>query len=206
MNILAATTNQGKINEIQNLLKESFPGIKLYSLADLNIEAKCPEKGSSFLENASAKAIFYSKLVQNINTIADDSGLVVEALDGAPGIHSARYGGEDADDEKNIEKLLKNLSQKGNRAAKFEAVLALARDGRIIQTFTGEVQGIILKEKRGSGGFGYDPVFYYPPLKKTFAQLAPQIKNQVSHRARALQKLKEYLLKTQKNFFTICII
>ncbi len=199
MELLVATTNRGKIREIQKLLKEDLPAITLYSLDDLNIKKESPETGESFLENAAAKAAFYSSLVKDIPTIADDSGLVVASLDGAPGIHSARYAGSDADDEKNIEKLLKKLSGIKDRRAKFVCTAALAKNGQLIETFTGQVKGIILHETRGSGGFGYDPLFFYPPLKKTFAQLSTAQKNRISHRAKALQQLKDFLIKTQKN-------
>lgn len=193
MKLLAATTNEGKIREIKKLLKESSLEIEFYSLADFNITVDCPETGDTFLENSIEKSLFYSRMKRDMYTIADDSGLAVEALGGRPGVHSARYAGEPKDDEKNIQKLLRELDYVENRKAKFVTVVTLAKNGRVIKSFTGEVEGIILKEKRGTGGFGYDPIFYYPPFQKTFAQLTAEEKNQISHRAIAFNKLKSFL-------------
>ena len=194
MDLLAATTNKGKIKEIERLFEDSSLAIKLYSLSDFNIDINIPEKGDTFHENAAEKSLFYSRMVRDIFTIADDSGLVVEALGGKPGIHSARYAGQSKDDEKNIEKLLKELKNTRDRKAKFVTVVILSKNGEAIKSFTGEVEGIILKEKRGTGGFGYDPIFFYPPLQKTFAELTTEEKNQISHRANAFKKLKNFLL------------
>jgi XTP/dITP diphosphohydrolase len=194
MDLLAATTNKGKIKEIERLFKDSSLAIKLYSLSDFNIDIDIPEKGDTFLENAEEKSLFYSRMVRDIFTIADDSGLVVEALGGKPGVHSARYAGQSKDDEKNIEKLLKELKNTRNRKAKFVTVVTLSKNGSAIKSFTGEVEGIILDGKRGTGGFGYDPIFFYPPLQKTFAELTTEEKNQISHRANAFKKLKKFLL------------
>ena len=197
------------------MLKEEFPGLKLYSLDDLDINTDCPEDGVTFIENAAAKSLFYSKLAGDMATMADDSGLVVEALNGEPGVHSARYASDECDergapaaeekkkdsrriiDQRNIEKLLRKLSSEENRAAKFVCEIVLSKNGKIIESFHGEVEGVILRQKRGSGGFGYDPVFYYPSLEKTFAQLTTEEKNKISHRADALQKLKDYLRLNQ---------
>jgi XTP/dITP diphosphohydrolase len=194
MDLLAATTNKGKIKEIERLFKDSSLDIKLYSPSDFNIDSDIPEKGNTFLENATEKSLFYSRMVRDIFTIADDSGLAVEALGGKPGVHSARYAGQSKDDEKNIEKLLKELKNIQNRKAKFITVVTLSKNGKAINSFTGEVEGIILKGKRGTGGFGYDPIFFYPPLQKTFAELTTEEKNQISHRANAFKKLKNFLL------------
>lgn len=193
MKLLAATTNQGKIREIEKLLKESSLEIEVCSLADFNITADCPETGETFLENSIEKSLFYSRMKRDMYTIADDSGLAVEALAGRPGVHSARYAGEPKDDEKNIRKLLKELTNVQDRKAKFVTVVTLCKNGKVIESFTGEVEGIVLKEKKGTGGFGYDPIFYYPPLHKTFAQLTAEEKNQISHRAIAFKKLKSFL-------------
>ena len=116
-----------------------------------------------------------------------------QALGGKPGVHSARYAGEPKDDEKNIQKLLKELSGVENRKARFVTVVTLSRNGRVIESFTGEVEGILLREKKGTGGFGYDPIFYYPPFQKTFAELTTEEKNRISHRANAFKKLISYL-------------
>lgn len=194
LELLIATTNRGKVREIEKLLKKDFSGLKLYSLSDFNIKKDYPEEGRTFLENATGKSLFYSTLVRGIYTAADDSGLVVNALKGEPGVHSARYAGADCDDDKNIRKLLNKLSSIDNRSAAFVTEIVLSKNGEMIKSFSGEVRGIILRERRGNHGFGYDPVFYYPPLKKTFAQLTTEEKNRVSHRAAALEKLKAYLM------------
>ncbi len=195
MNLLAATKNKGKIKEIHQLLKESSLDVNVYSLADFNITADCLETGETFLENSIEKSLFYSRMKNDMYTIADDSGLAVEALGGRPGVHSARYAGEPKDDEKNIQKLLRELNNVENRKAKFVTVVTLSKNGKVIESFTGEVEGILLTGKKGTGGFGYDPIFYYPPLQKTFAQLTAEEKNQISHRAIAFKKLKEFLKK-----------
>jgi XTP/dITP diphosphohydrolase len=202
LELLAATKNKGKAKEIDRLLENSPLPVKVYSLAYFNIDCDAPETGETFLENSIEKSLFYSRMVKDVYTAADDSGLVVEALGGRPGVHSARYAsGASAapplpkDDEKNIEKLLLELKDipTQNRQAKFVTVITLSRNGNVIESFSGEVEGIILTEKRGTGGFGYDPLFFYPPLQKTFAELSTQEKNNISHRARAFQKLKEFL-------------
>lgn len=195
LKLLAATKNKGKIKEIKRLFAESSLPITIYSLTDFNIDSEAPETGKTFLENSIQKSLFYSRMVHDIYTIADDSGLAVEALGGRPGVHSARYAAEDGqpkNDAKNIEKLLLELKDvpMENRQAKFVTVITLSLNGCVIESFSGEVEGIILKEKMGTGGFGYDPVFFYPPLQKTFAELSIEEKNKISHRARAFIKLK----------------
>jgi len=191
--LLAATRNRGKLKEIEKLFAGGSIRVKLYFLPDFNISVDCLETGETFIENAIQKSLFYGKLVTDIYTVGDDSGLAVEALNGGPGIYSSRYSGPGATDEKNIVKLLEQLQGIENRKAKFVTAVCLSKNGQVIRTFTGEVEGIIIHEKRGSGGFGYDPVFYFPPLKKTFAELTTEEKNRISHRARAFQKLKEFL-------------
>jgi XTP/dITP diphosphohydrolase len=195
MELLAATTNRGKLREIEKLFSQGAAVTKLYFLPDFGITADCPETGRTFLENASVKSLFYGKYVPDLYTVGDDSGLSVEALGGAPGIYSARYSDPGATDQRNIEKLLAELKGIGNRRAKFVTAVCLSRGGKIIAEFTGEVEGIIIDEKRGGGGFGYDPVFYHPPSGKTFAQLTLEEKNKISHRARAFQQLKDFILK-----------
>ncbi len=190
--LLAATFNKGKLKEIESLVAESRVPLKLLALPDFNITERCPEKGSTFMENAEAKSLFYGRFKPDIYTIGEDSGLEVEALNGAPGIHSARFSGHDSTDEKNIHKLLHQLKTIGNRRAKFITALCLSRNGTIIKTFIGEVTGTILHDLRGTNGFGYDPVFYYPLLKKTFAEISTEMKNRISHRARAFSQLIEY--------------
>ena len=191
--LLAATKNKGKLREIEKLFTGGSIRVKLYFLPDFNITVDCPETGGTFIENATQKSLFYGKQVPDIYTVGDDSGLAVEALNGAPGIYSSRYSGPGATDEKNIIKLLGQLKGIKNRKAKFVTAVCLSKNGQVIEIFTGEVEGIIIDKKQGSGGFGYDPVFYYQPLKKSFAELSTEEKNQISHRARAFQKLKTFL-------------
>lgn len=191
--LLVATKNNGKLKEIEKLFQDfPFP-IKMYCLTDLGIDADCPETGRTFHENAKAKALFYGTNFPHMYTVGDDSGLSVEALDGAPGVYSARFSGPDSTDERNIAKLLHELKDISNPKAKFVTVLCLCKDNTVIEYFQGEVEGVIITEKRGSNGFGYDPVFYYPPLQKTFAELSTQEKNRISHRSRAFQQLKEFI-------------
>jgi XTP/dITP diphosphohydrolase len=198
--LLAATTNRGKLEEIKILFVRSHVDVTLYCLADFNITAQCPEDGQTFAENAAAKAIFYSLMVPGMFTVGDDSGLAVDILKGAPGVYSSRYSGAEATDDKNTSKLLQQLKDIPNRNAKFVTVVCLAKDGNVIASFSGEVVGEIIDERRGDFGFGYDPVFYYPPLKKTFAQLTTVEKNHISHRARAFAQLKDYLKKLPTNY------
>jgi len=148
------------------------------------------ENATTFAENALGKALRYSQLIEGF-VFADDSGLVVPALGGAPGVHSARYAGPNATSAERISKLLGELRGKtgSQRAAYFVCVIALAKQGHAIAVVTDRVEGEILSSLSGSGGFGYDPVFYCPPLKKTFAELSPHEKNQHSHRGKAFRKL-----------------
>jgi len=195
--LLLATTNQGKIREIKRLLEGL--NLKIESLADYPDLGTCPETGQSFEENSRAKSWFYGQNCSGL-VLAEDSGLEVDCLGGQPGIYSARFAGPGATDEENIKKLLRCL--KGvpleKRKAQFVCVVSLASKGKILKTFRGRVRGIILEEPRGENGFGYDPVFYYPPAMKTFAQLKTSEKNKVSHRARALRKLKKFLFSNYK--------
>lgn len=207
--LLIATKNQGKRDEIHQLFLDQNLDINLYSLSDLGIDEDFPENGSSFIENATGKSLFYNSLTRQkgiekkigepLVTIGDDSGLSVEALNGAPGILSSRYSGPGANDEKNIAKLLHELQGIENRQAKFVCTLCLSFNGNILATFTGEVQGIIIDEKRGHHGFGYDPIFFYPPLQKTFAEIPAQEKNRISHRASAFTQLKNFLTHCFQN-------
>jgi XTP/dITP diphosphohydrolase len=191
--LLLATTNQGKLREIKRLLA-GF-GLQIESPADHPDLGTCREKGRSFEENSRAKSLFYSRKYSGL-VLAEDSGLEVDVLGGQPGVYSARFSDPDATDEKNISKLLRLLQEvpQEKRKAQFVCVVSLARKGKIIKTFRGKVRGIILDEPRGVNGFGYDPVFYYPPGRKTFAQFRTSEKNKVSHRARALRKLRRFLI------------
>lgn len=184
--LVIATRNRGKLREFSSLLACVYD--EILSLADFDSIPHIEETGLSFRENALIKAETVSRF-SGMDTLGDDSGLVVEALGGAPGIYSARYAGKDASDEENNKKLLGELKRKKNRAAKFVCCLALvlADGGR--EFFEGECHGQILREKRGESGFGYDPVFYVPEYGKTMAEISPDIKNRISHRAVASEKL-----------------
>lgn len=168
--------------------------IKLFSLTELNIKETSPETGKSFLENARQKSLFYRRFWEGL-TLAEDSGLIVDELGEAPGIYSARFSDPGATDERNIDKvlnLLENIPFE-KRKARFVCSLVLSSQNHILTEITEKVDGFITFEKKGGRGFGYDPIFYYPPLDKTFAELEPEEKNRVSHRGKALRKLKEFL-------------
>lgn len=165
---------------------ELLPGIK-------NLPA-CIEDGATFEENARKKALYYSQWTDHL-VFADDSGLSVDALDSRPGVHSARYAGPEADDEANNRKLLNELAglPLSKRSAHYVCVIALAQRGRILTVVEGRADGLIQDEPKGSGGFGYDPYFFYPPLKKTFAEISIEEKFEVSHRGKAFRKLLDFL-------------
>lgn len=165
--------------------------IELLSLADINFNQDIPETADTIEGNASLK----SKAIYDIthtNVFSDDSGLLVDALNGAPGVHSARYAGEQKNDEDNLQKLLRELTDNGNRNAHFKTVMSLIIDGKEY-FFEGKVNGSIINEKRGSNGFGYDPIFVPDGYNKTFAEMTKEEKSTISHRARALQKMIEFL-------------
>jgi XTP/dITP diphosphohydrolase len=186
--LVIATKNQGKIAEIQDLLV-AF-AVKLKNLDDFGPIPEVEEDGETFDENAYKKASFTAKIL-GIPALADDSGLMVEALDGAPGVLSARYAGENATDEQRIAKLLNALKGKANRRAAFECALSIAVPSGPALTFEARCEGLISEQPAGQNGFGYDPIFYYPPLNKTFAQMTLKEKSQVSHRGKALNELKQ---------------
>ena len=186
MKICAATGNAGKLRELRRILEAQ--GHEVVSQKELGITIEPEETGTTFAENALIKAETICK-ASGLPTIADDSGLCVDALDGAPGVYSARYCGHHGDDEANNDKLLEEMKDvpAERRTAKFVCVITcLWPDGRRIVA-RGECPGQILFAPKGTGGFGYDPVFYLPELEKTYAELAPEEKNAISHRARALQ-------------------
>ncbi len=190
MRVIAATKNRGKIKEIAEIL--GGLGFEVISQADAGIDVEILETGTSFIENARIKAQAVALLCDDA-VLADDSGLCVDALDGAPGIYSARYAGEDASDADKIRKLLGELDGEQAREAHFEtAVVFLYPDGREIVA-TGRVDGRITNAPEGEGGFGYDPIFYSTELGKTFGEAADEEKNAVSHRAKALEALYELL-------------
>jgi len=186
--LVVATHNQGKMREYTLLLRE-FP-IEIKGFSDFQKIPRFEEKGSTFDEIAGNKARFASKML-DVPALADDSGLVVEALDGAPGVFSARYAGNSADDYQNNLKLLENMNGKEKRDATFVCSIAIAKPDGHVLTYTGKCSGRILRKPEGTHGFGYDPLFYYPPLHKAFAQLSPEEKNRVSHRGNAMRKLAD---------------
>jgi XTP/dITP diphosphohydrolase len=192
--IVLASRNRGKIEEIQTLLAES--GVTLQSLDDYPNIPDIREDGNSFLDNALTKAKTIAKLTGE-TALADDSGLEVTALGGAPGIYSARYAGDSADDNKNILKLLSNLEgvPLEERVAAFRCILVLYRSDGHYYAFDGKWEGRIAEAPAGQGGFGYDPVFYLPEQGVTAAELPAEIKNRISHRAKAVEKLKIWLQK-----------
>lgn len=193
--VVLATRNKGKVKEFADLLEGVIENI--ISLDDLESPPEVVEDGETFTENALKKARTIAEY-SGKPTLADDSGLAVQALGGRPGVYSARYSGEDATDKTNIDKLLQELGDNPNRGAKFVCVLALVLPEGNEIVAEGQCPGEILNEQRGEGGFGYDPVFYLPERGKTMAEVPPEIKNSISHRARAVGKLKE-ILSLQKS-------
>jgi XTP/dITP diphosphohydrolase len=190
--IVLATSNPGKIDEMRALL--SPLGIEVVSPAEMGVELTIEETGTTFAENARIKAEAYA-LALSMKAVADDSGLVVDALDGRPGIQSARFGGPELDDAGRVELLLRSLCgvAEAQRSARFIAAIAFADPDRPTVVFEGAVEGSIAQQPRGNAGFGYDPVFIYGPFGKTFAEAGVKAKSSVSHRGRALQKLVDYL-------------
>jgi len=192
--VVLATTNQGKVREFSKLLEGVFENV--ISLKELDSPPEVIEDGVTFRDNALKKAREIAQFSGKL-TLADDSGLEVEALDGRPGVYSARYSGENATDKTNIEKLLDELGDNPNRNARFVCILALVDPKGDELVVEGFCEGIILNEPRGEGGFGYDPVFYLPDREKTMAEIDPELKNRISHRANACKLLAEYLLRKQ---------
>lgn len=185
--LVLATGNAGKISEFRRLLDGFDIGIK--GLNDFGPIPAIVEDGETFEDNAYKKASSTAKVL-GFPAIADDSGLVVKALGGEPGVYSARYAGDGATDSKNNAKLLEAMKGNENRDASFICVIAIAVPGGPALIYEGVCDGVITKEPAGNQGFGYDPLFYYPPLKKTFAQMSMEEKNRVSHRGKALAELK----------------
>ena len=188
-NLLLATRNQNKTREFAQVLCSNFTLRDLTSVRD---PPEIRETGRAFEDNAVIKAIAISKIFPHEMVIADDSGLEVDVLNGAPGIFSARYGGENASDLRNVEKLLLELQGATERSARFRCVIALAKNGKLITTLAGEVAGTITKSPRGENGFGYDPIFIPEGFEETFAELPPETKNVISHRAKAVTELVRY--------------
>ncbi|MCC6712128.1 MAG: XTP/dITP diphosphatase [Candidatus Dadabacteria bacterium] len=188
--IVLATGNKGKVKEFEGLLR-GVAG-KIIGLGDLESPPEIVEDGDTFMENALKKARALAKY-SGKPALADDSGLAVDALGGKPGVYSARYAGEGATDEKNIDKLLRELGDTENRRARFVCFLALVTPDGKETVVSGKCEGIILPERRGGGGFGYDPVFYIPRYGKTMAEIPAGLKNEISHRARAVEALSKAL-------------
>jgi XTP/dITP diphosphohydrolase len=199
MEIVVATRNKKKLEEINRILK-GLP-VVLLTLDDFPSSPDVEESEVTFEGNAVKKAKEISEYT-SMPALADDSGLEVDALEGAPGVYSARYAGPDASDRENLERLLRELGSvpDGGRGARFVCVLALALPDGEIETFIGTVEGIIGKEPLGKSGFGYDPVFYPEGHERTFAQMSPAEKDSMSHRGRALEKLREYLIGSIENW------
>ena len=188
MELVFATNNKHKIREISDLLDKNF---NILGLADVNITGDIPEDADTLEENALFKARFVHERTGK-NVFADDTGLEVDALGGAPGVYSARYAGEGRSFDDNITKLLGEMANADNRNARFRTVIALILDGKE-HLFEGKVEGVITRERRGNGGFGYDPVFLAEEHELTFAEIPLSEKNLISHRARAMRKLLTFL-------------
>lgn len=188
MVLVLATNNQGKKKEIKSLL-QGYP-VTIMTLDDFGPIPEIVEDGETFDDNAYKKASMTARYL-GFPAMADDSGLVVDALDGRPGVYSARYSGEDADDEKNIEKLLGEMDGVDNRKARFKCVISIAVPTGPALTYEAECEGEITTEPKGDGGFGYDPVFYYPEFDKTFAEIPMEEKSKISHRGKALQEVQK---------------
>ena len=188
--IVFATNNAHKLEEVAAILGESY---EVMSLREIGCEADIPETADTFAGNALQKAK-YVKEHFGYDCFADDSGLEVDVLDGAPGVYSARYSGGGS--EENMTKLLHNLTEKTERGAQFRTVIALLI-GDDTHLFEGIVRGTIIEERRGEGGFGYDPIFVPNGYDKTFAELGSEVKNRISHRAQAVEKLAEFLNETK---------
>ena len=183
-----ATNNAHKLEEIQAILGESFD---LLSLKDINCNEELPETGDTLEANSLQKAQYLYDHYQ-VNCFADDSGLEVNALGGEPGVYSARYAGEQRSHPDNINLLLKNLSGKSDRSAQFRTVITLIQNGEISQ-FEGAIKGQIIEDLRGTDGFGYDPIFMPESSERTFAEMSLEEKGKISHRAKAFEKLVDYL-------------
>ena len=188
MELVFATNNKHKVREISDLLDNNF---RILGLADLNITEDIPEEAETLEENALFKARYVHEKTGK-NVFADDTGLEVDALGGAPGVYSARYAGENKSFDDNIEKLLREMNGANDRSARFRTVIALILDGTEY-LFEGTVEGEITRERRGNGGFGYDPVFLATGYDRTFAEIPLSEKNKISHRAKAMRQLLDFL-------------
>ncbi len=188
MKLVFATNNRHKLQEVRDILGER---VEVLSLKDIDCNDEIPETGTTLEENALIKARWV-KDKYGYNCFADDTGLEVEALGGAPGVYSARYAGEECDSQANMLKLLENLTGKSNRNAQFRTVIALIIENKEI-LFDGVVKGVISEKKMGDAGFGYDPIFIPEGYGMSFAQMESTLKNSISHRYRATEKLNDYI-------------
>lgn len=191
MKLVFATNNKHKLDEVRKITAQH--NIEIVSLADIDCHDDIPETAETLEGNALQKAC-YIKEKFGLDCFADDTGLEVEALNNAPGVYSARYAGPEHDSEANMRKLLSEMNGKENRNARFRTVIALLLNGKEY-TFDGIVQGSITTEKRGENGFGYDPIFVPEGYTQTFAELGNDIKNRISHRAKAVEKLNDFLAR-----------
>lgn len=196
MKIFLATGNKHKIEEIKAIFS-NFEDIEILSIKDGIEIPEVVEDGETFEENSTKKAIEIAKYT-NMITIADDSGLCVEVLDGAPGVYSARYSGENATDESNNKKLMEVMKNEKNRNCYFVSVVTLGKPNGRSYSFRGEIVGTLLYSPRGNNGFGYDPYFYIEEYEKSFAEMG-ELKNKISHRAKALEKLEKELKNILKD-------
>ena len=193
MRLYCATTNPGKLREFRSAIEDSFDVEPLPGLGSIPV---CEETGATFEENAIQKALYYSKHVDGY-LFVDDSGLKVDALGGAPGVYSARYAGPGATDEANNRLVLERMRGVQDRTARFVCVVALAESGRLVHIFRAAVEGLLTEAPRGTNGFGYDSIFFYPPFGCTFGEAPLEQKMEVSHRAQALRALREYVRSLQ---------
>jgi len=195
--LVVASSNEGKVREYRALAGTFGAGIALELLPNFAALPAFAEAAPTFAENAVGKALHYSRLSPGL-LIADDSGLVVPALGGAPGVHSARYAGPAATDARRIQKLLGEMRDKRgqDRCAQFVCVVAVAEAGNVRGVFSASAEGELLDAPRGAGGFGYDPIFFLPDLRKTFAEISGEEKNRLSHRGQAFRKALDFLLST----------
>ena len=197
MKLILASRNRKKIKEMEALLSQYVEGVQILSLDDIGFESDIEENGETYEENALIKARTAVEASGNrYASIADDSGLSVDALGGAPGVYSARYAGGHGDDAANNTLLLQNLTAvpPAQRTARFVCCIACVFPDGTSFTVRGETEGLIIDDARGEGGFGYDPYFYYTPFGKTFAELSADQKNAISHRGKAVEKLAEKLM------------
>ena len=190
--LLLASQNPGKLNEMR-LLVEGLP-LRVVGPRDLGIHEAPEETGTTFIENASLKALYYSGR-SGLLTVADDSGISVDALDGGPGLHSSRFGGEGATDTDRNRLLLEKLKgqPRERRGAHFTSAVVVARGDSVLFQAQEEVHGLIAEEPRGEAGFGYDPLFFYPPYGRTFGEVSRAEKDEVSHRGKAFARLRQFL-------------